>query len=159
MGFHGDYLDTTRSPTMNSPLYQRLALALLRIVAAAVMMQHGTQKLFGFFGGVGPNHGTVPIMSLMGLGGVLETFVALLVLVGLFTRPAAFVLAGEMAVAFFMVHFARGFWPIQNGGETPVLLCFIYLFFAAFGAGSFSLDALLARKADSRLVEKSVTAA
>ena len=144
---------------MNSPLYQRLALALLRIVAAGVMMQHGTQKLFGFFGGVGPNHGTVPIVSLMGLAGVLETFVALLVLVGLFTRPAAFVLAGEMAAAFFMAHLPRAFWPIESGGETPVLLCFIYLFFAAFGAGSFSLDALLARKAEPGSVERSVTAA
>jgi putative oxidoreductase len=144
---------------MNSPLYQRLALTLLRIVAAGVMMQHGTQKLFGFFGGVGPSHGTVPIVSLMGLAGILETFVALLVLVGLFTRPAAFVLAGEMAAAFFMVHIHRGFWPIVNGGETAVLLCFIYLFFAAFGAGSFSLDALLARKAEPGPVERSVTAA
>lgn len=144
---------------MTSPLYQRIALALLRIVAAAVMMQHGTQKLFGFFGGIGPNHGTVPLMSLMGLGGILETFVALLVLVGLFTRPAAFVLAGEMAVAFFMVHFPRAFWPLQNGGETPVLLCFIYLLFAAFGAGSFSLDALLARRSNARSAEESISVA
>ena len=144
---------------MHSPLYQRIALALLRIVTAAVMMQHGAQKLFGVLGGMGPNGGTVPLMSQMGLAGVLEFFVALLVLVGLFTRPAAFVLAGEMAAAFFMVHFPRGFWPVQNGGEIPVLLCFIYLFFAAFGAGSFSLDALLARRTGPRAAEESITAA
>jgi putative oxidoreductase len=144
---------------MHSPLYQRLALALLRIFAAAVMMQHGAQKLFGLFGGVGPNGGTVPLMSQFGLAGVLETFVALLVLVGLFTRPAAFLLSGEMAWAFFQAHFPRGFWPIENGGETPVLLCFIFLFFAAFGAGSFSLDALLGRNAEPGVTERSITAA
>lgn len=144
---------------MQSPLYQRLALALLRIMAAAVMMQHGAQKLFGVLGGFGPNGGTAELMSQMGLAGILEFFVALLVLVGLFTRPAAFVLAGEMAVAFFTAHFPRAFWPVQNGGETPVLLCFIMLFFAAFGAGRFSLDALLARNTDSRSAEERVTAA
>lgn len=144
---------------MHPPLYQRVALALLRIMAAAVMMQHGAQKLFGAFGGFGPNHGTAPLISLMGLAGILEFFVALLVLLGLFTRPAAFVLSGEMAVAFFMAHFPRAFWPIQNRGETPVLLCFIYLFFAAFGAGSFSLDALLARNAEPKPAEEAVSAA
>lgn len=144
---------------MHSPLYQRVALALLRIVAPAVMMQHGVQKLFGLLGGFGPDHGTAPLMSIFGLAGVLETFVALLVLVGLFTRPAAFLLAGEMAVAFFMAHFPRDLWPIHNGGETPVLLCFIYLFFAAFGAGSFSLDALLARRSAAESAEAAVHAA
>jgi putative oxidoreductase len=144
---------------MQAPLYQRLPLALLRIVAAAVIMQHGVQKLFGLLGGFGPDGGTAPLMSQMGLAGVLETFVALLVLVGLFTRPAAFILSGEMAVAFFQAHFPRAFWPVQNGGETPVLLCFIFLFFAAFGAGSFSLDALLSRKTDAKSAEQSISAA
>lgn len=144
---------------MQAPLYQRLALALLRIVAAGVMMQHGVQKLFGLLGGINGQGGTVPLMSQFGLAGILETFVALLVLVGLFARPAAFILSGEMAVAFFQAHFPRAFWPVQNGGEVPVLLCFIYLFFAAFGAGSFSLDALLSRKAESRPAERSVSAA
>jgi putative oxidoreductase len=81
------------------------------------------------------------------------------VLVGLFTRPAAFVLSGEMAVAFFQAHFPRAFWPVQNGGETPVLLCFIFLFFAAFGAGSFSLDALLSRDVSERSAEGSIRVA
>ena len=144
---------------MHSPLYQRLALALLRVFAAAVMMQHGAQKLFGLLGGINGKGGTVELMSQFGLAGILETFVALLVLLGLFTRPAAFVLSGEMAWAFFQAHFPRGFWPVQNGGETPVLLCFIFLFFAAFGAGSFSLDALLARNAEPGSTERSITAA
>jgi putative oxidoreductase len=144
---------------MQAPLYQRLALALLRIFAAGIMMQHGVQKLFGLLGGVNGHGGTVPLMSQFGLAGILETFVALLVLVGLFTRPAAFILAGEMAVAFFQAHFPRAFWPIQNGGEVPVLLCFIFLVFAAFGAGSFSLDALLARNRESVHAERSISAA
>lgn len=144
---------------MQAPLYQRLPLALLRIVAAAVMMQHGVQKLFGLLGGVDGHGGTVAIMSQFGVAGILETFVALLVLVGLFTRPAAFILSGEMAVAFFQMHFPRAFWPVQNGGETPVLLCFIFLFFAAFGAGSFSLDALLSRKVEPDSTERSISAA
>ncbi len=144
---------------MQAPLYQRLALALLRIIAAGIMMQHGLQKLFGLLGGINGQGGTVQLVSQFGLAGVLETFVALLVLVGLFTRPAAFILSGEMAVAFFQAHFPRAFWPIQNGGEVPVLLCFIYLFFAAFGAGSLSLDALLARSQGSVQAERSIRAA
>ena len=144
---------------MQAPLYQRIALALLRIVAAGIVMQHGVQKLFGLLGGVNGQGGTVQLASQFGLAGILETFVALLVLVGLFTRPAAFILSGEMAVAFFQAHFPQAFWPIENRGEVPVLLCFIFLFFAAFGAGSFSLDALLARKADSRSAERSISAA
>jgi putative oxidoreductase len=130
---------------VSATTYQRLAYTLLRIVAPFIMMQHGAQKLFGAFGGFGPNGGTAPLVSLMGLAGVLEVFVAALVLLGLFTRPAAFILAGEMATAYFMAHFPRGFWPIQNHGETPVLLCFIYVMFAAFGGGQYSLDALLFR--------------
>ena len=144
---------------MQAPLYQRVALALLRIVAAGIIMQHGVQKLFGLLGGVNGHGGTVQLVSQFGLAGILETFVALLVLLGLFTRPAAFILSGEMAVAFFQAHFPHAFWPIENKGEVPVLLCFIFLFFATFGAGSFSLDALLARNADSRSAERSIRAA
>jgi putative oxidoreductase len=144
---------------MQAPLYQRLALALLRIVAAGLMMQHGVQKLFGLLGGVNGQGGTVQLMSQFGLAGILETFVALLVLAGLFTRPAAFILSGEMAVAFFQAHFPRAFWPIENGGELPVLLCFVFLFFAAFGAGSFSLDELLARNKESVQAERSIRVA
>lgn len=144
---------------MSAPTYQRAAWALLRIVSTFIMMQHGAQKLFGALGGFGPNGGTAPLVSLMGLAGVLEFFVALLVLVGLFTRPAAFLLAGEMATAYFMAHAPRAFWPILNRGETPVLLCFIFLAIAAFGAGSFSLDAFRTRPGERARAEEGVQAA
>jgi putative oxidoreductase len=121
---------------------------LLRIMAGLTFMQHGAMKLFGAFGGMGPSHGTVPLVSLMGLAGVIEFFGGLLIAIGLFTRPVAFLAAGEMATAFFMAHFPKAFFPIQNGGELPVLFCFIWLFFAAHGAGSWSLDAMIARRRD-----------
>ena len=114
-------------------------LSLLRIMAAFVLMAHGTQKLFSF-----PSsepQPTVPLFSLFGLAGVLETFGGLFLLLGLFTRPLAFVLSGEMATAYFMAHAPRGFWPILNRGEVPVLLCFIFLYLAAAGGGVWSVDA------------------
>ena len=121
---------------------QSVAHTLLRVVAAFVLMEHGAMKLFGAFGA----GQSVPLASLMGVAGIIEFFVAALVLLGLLTRPAAFLISGEMAVAYFMAHFPRGFWPIQNHGEPAVLNCFIFLFLAAAGAGPFSLDALIARK-------------
>ncbi len=96
--------------------------------------------------GIPPNGGTVPLMSEAGLGGILEVFGGALVLVGLFTRPVAFILAGEMAVAYFQFHFPHNFWPIINGGTNAVLYCFIWLYFSAAGAGSWSLDAMLRRR-------------
>lgn len=141
-----------RAPRSRSPdphpmrTQQTIAFTLLRVVAAFIMMQHGAQKLFGALGGIGPQHGGVPLVSLMGLAGVLETFAALLVLVGLFTRPAAFLLSGEMAVAYFKAHAPHGFWPILNHGELPVLFCFLWLYIASVGGGPISLDALLVRR-------------
>ena len=119
--------------------------SLLRIVAAAAFMQHGAQKLFGLLGGVDGQGGTVQLMSQFGLAGVLEFFGGLLLLIGLFTRPVAFVLAGEMAFAYFIAHFPQGFWPAQNGGEPVVLFCFIFLYLSAAGAGPWSVDAMRAR--------------
>jgi putative oxidoreductase len=113
------------------------AVTLLRVVAGLLLMQHGVQKLFGWLGGKPVD----TLVSQFGLAGVLETFGGLLVVLGLFTRPVAFVLSGEMAVAYFQMHAPNGFWPIQNRGELPVLLCFVFLFFAALGAGPWSLDA------------------
>jgi putative oxidoreductase len=107
-------------------------------VAALLFMAHGTQKLFAW--PVGEPQPTVPLFSLMGLAGVLETFGGLLLALGLFTRPVAFVLAGEMAVAYFMAHAPRGFWPILNKGEPAVLFCFLFLYLAAAGGGPWSLD-------------------
>ena len=105
-------------------------------------MEHGLQKLFGMFGGFGGTPGgAAPLASLMGLAGVLETFGGLLLVLGLLTRPVAFLLAGEMLVAFFKAHFQRGGWPLENGGEVPLLYMLVFPFFATHGAGPASLDA------------------
>ncbi len=115
-------------------------LSLLRMVGTFLYMAHGTQKLF-VWPTSEPGH-AVALVSLMGLAGVMEVFGGLLLFLGLFTRPVAFVLAGEMAVAYFMAHAPRGFWPILNHGELPVLFCFLFLYLAAVGGGPWSLDAL-----------------
>ncbi len=128
--------------TMTGPLPSSWApyvQSLLRIVAAFLFMAHGTQKLFAW--PVAKPSPTVELMSQMGLAGVLETFGGALLLLGLFTRPVAFILSGEMAVAFFQAHAPRAFWPILNGGEPPVLFCFLFLYLAVAGAGPWSLDA------------------
>ncbi len=119
---------------------------LLRIVVALLFMQHGAQKLFGVLGGAGPGGGSVELFSQMGLAGVLEFFGGALLALGLFTAPVAFILAGQMAVAYFMAHAPQGFWPIQNRGELAALFSFVFLFFAAAGPGRFSLDGLLLRR-------------
>lgn len=120
--------------------------SMLRIVAGLTFSCHGMQKLFGMFGGIGGHGMHVPLFSLLGLAGILETFGGLLLILGLFTVPVAFVLAGEMAVAYFMVHFPRGLFPIQNGGELAVLYCFIFLYLFAAGAGTVSMDHLVRKK-------------
>ena len=115
--------------------------AVLRIASAFLFVIAGTMKLFAFPVGVPPGGGTVPLFSQLGLGAVLETVGGGLLLVGLFTRPVAFILSGEMAVAYFQFHAPRGFWPHLNNGMTAVLFCFIWLYFSAAGAGAWSLDA------------------
>src|SRR5471030_2411315 len=114
-------------------------LGLLRIVVGFLFLQHGTAKLFGvphiaMFDGL-------QLFSLMGLAGVLELGGGLLVLIGLFTRPSAFVLSGFMAVAYFMAHAPKGPLPILNEGELAVVYCFVFLYLAVAGAGAFSIDA------------------
>jgi putative oxidoreductase len=126
--------------------YEAIALTLLRVMAAMVFMQHGLQKLFGWFGGMGPQGGAVPMASLFGLAGVIELVGGTLITVGLGTRIVAFICSGEMAAAYFKGHAPHGFWPLVNHGEVPVLLCFLFLYLVARGAGPYSLDALLARK-------------
>ena len=118
-----------------------LLQSVLRIVAAFIVITSGTMKLFAFPAGVPPDGGTVPLISQMGLGGVLEIFGGALVLIGLFTRPVAFILSGEMAVAYFQFHFPNGFWPVTNGGVAAAIYCFVWLYFSAAGAGPWSLDA------------------
>jgi putative oxidoreductase len=122
-------------------------LSVLRIVAAALFLSHGTLKLFGFPATPGQPPFSPPMGSLPWIGGVLETFGGVLLLLGLFTRPVAFLLSGEMAVAYFMMHAPHGSWPLVNGGEAAVLFCFIWLYFAAAGPGPWSVDAARRRGA------------
>jgi len=115
--------------------------SLLRIVAAFMFITAGTTKLFAFPAGM-PNGATLEVLSQVWIGAVLEVVGGSLMLVGLFTRPVALVLSGEMAVAYFQFHAPRGFWPTVNMGQAAVLYCFIWLFFSAAGAGPWSVDAL-----------------
>lgn len=115
--------------------------SVLRIVAAFLFIPHGTMKLFAFPASLMPGGGTVALMSQFGLGGVIETVGGTLLLLGLFTRPVAFLLAGEMAVVYWQFHFPNGFWPIMSGGEIPALYCFLWLYYSAVGGGPWSLDA------------------
>ena len=116
-------------------------LSLLRIIAAFLFMQHGTAKLFGFPGPQLPGGGTAHVASLIGIAAILEAFGGLLLLVGLFTRPVAFILSGEMAFAYFSAHAPQGFWPLLNHGELAVFFCFVWLYVSAVGPGPISLDA------------------
>jgi putative oxidoreductase len=118
-------------------------LSILRIMTALLFMQHGLQKLFRI--PAAPPTGTPPLMSLLGLAGILELFGGFLILIGLFTRPTAFILSGQMAVAYFMKHAPHGFWPILNKGELAVLYCFIFLYLWAAGGGPWSVDHLWRR--------------
>jgi len=124
--------------------YQPHALAVLRIVTALCFMAHGSQKMFGFpasqMGG-----GGFELFSLMGLAAVLEVFGGLAILLGLFTRPVAFILAGEMAYAFWFMHVSMGgsIIPVSNGGDGAVLFCFVFLYLVFAGPGAWSVDAAL----------------
>lgn len=123
-------------------------LSVVRIVAAFLFVQPGTAKLFGFPAPIMPDGGTAPVASLIGIAGILETLGGLLLLLGLFTRPVAFVLSGQMAVAYFIGHAPLGFWPVLNQGMPAILFCFLWLYVSAAGPGPWSLDAL--RDAASR---------
>jgi len=118
------------------------ALLLLRVVAGWMFFQSGSIKLFGWWGGM-PGGGTVHPVSQIWIGAVLETIGGLAIALGLFTRPVAFILSGEMAVAYWQYHAPRGGWPVQNQGQPAVLYCFLFLYLAARGAGHWSLDAWL----------------
>lgn len=138
----------------NLTRYAPVALAVLRIVVALLFIEHGTQKLFGFpamqsFGpppdaagdaGAGPAGGGM-MMTLMLVAGWLELVGGLAILVGLFTRPVAFILAGQMAVAYWLAHFAMGgFFPVNNGGEPAIMFCFVFLYLVFAGPGALSID-------------------
>ena len=124
---------------MNTNRAVQITRFLLRVVAGLLFFQAGGMKLFGWFGGM-PGGRTVSLMSQIGIGGVLEFFGGLAIMLGLLTRPVAFILSGEMAVAYWQFHAPHGTWPIQNHGEPAVLLCFIFLLLSASGAGPVSLD-------------------
>jgi putative oxidoreductase len=112
--------------------------SLLRIAIGILFAEHGGQKLLGYPPG---GHKVEQLMSLQGIGGILELVGGVLFFFGIFTRPVAFILSGEMAVAYFKFHAAGGFWPVQNKGELAVVYCFVFFFFAAAGAGPLSIDA------------------
>jgi putative oxidoreductase len=120
-------------------------LSVLRIVAALLFLTHGTAKLFQM--PHQPMFDGLQLMSLMGLQGVLEVGGGLLLLLGLFTRPVAFVLSGDMAVAFFMAHWPKNWLPLLNGGDLAVLFCVVFLYLCAAGPGPWSIDARLRSKA------------
>jgi putative oxidoreductase len=121
--------------------YRPYALAALRIVTALLFLEHGTQKLLGF--PPSPNPGP-PLLSLLGFQGVLELFGGFLLVLGLFTRPVAFLLSGDMAVAYFMAHAPRSFFPVLNGGDAAILYCFVFLLLVFTGPGAWSIDELRA---------------
>jgi putative oxidoreductase len=120
-------------------------LSILRIVVGFMFTQVGTAKLLGFPAPVMPDGGTAPLSSLAGIAGLLETVGGPLILLGLFTRPVAFILAGEMAFAYFIGHAPQGFWPVLNQGQPAIFYCFFFLYLSSVGAGPWSLDALRER--------------
>ena len=124
--------------------------SILRIVTAFLFMQVGTAKLFAYPAAIMPGGGTASVGSLPGIAGVLEAFGGVLLLAGLFTRPVAFLLSGEMAVAYFMAHAPKGFWPVLNGGQPAALYAFLFLYLSAAGGGPWSLDAMRGRAAGAR---------
>jgi putative oxidoreductase len=121
------------------------SLSILRIIAAFLFFQIGTAKLFAYPAAVMPGGGTASLTSLPGVAGALEVVGGALLLVGLFTRPVAFLLSGQMAVAYFMAHAPQGFWPVLNGGIDAVIFCFVWLYLSAAGPGPWSIDALWPR--------------
>ncbi len=134
-----------------------IGLALLRIVAGLMFMQHGAQKLFGVLLPAGQAwQGAPAMLSMMWVAGVVELGAGLLIALGLFTRFAAFIAAGQMAVAYFKVHNPQGFFPSMNGGELAALYCFVFLMFAAVGGARYSLDHLIRGSRKERVATRRV---
>lgn len=124
--------------------YSPSLLSILRIFTGLSLLQHGTAKIMGF--PQVPMFANVPMGSLLGVGGIIELVGGILFVIGLFTRPVAFVLSGFTAVAYFMAHASKGFYPILNGGELAAVYCFVFLYFIFAGAGPWSADAIINRK-------------
>jgi putative oxidoreductase len=139
-------METTMSRLIAPWLYTAM-----RIVFGLLFLMHGLQKLFGILGGTAAGPTTQ-----LGIAGVIETIGGPLIMAGLMTRATAVLCAGEMAAAYFIVHQPRAPWPIQNGGEPAVLFCFAFLYFAAVGGGTWSLDAALAARGGSAVARRRV---
>lgn len=137
---------------MSEAFYMRWAplfLSILRIMASLTFLEHGTQKLFNFPARPVADGAAAPpfeLFSLIGASGVLEFVGGAFLLIGLFTRPVAFILSGMMAVAYFIAHHPRTFYPVNNGGDAAILFCFIFLFLFFAGGGPLSVDAIFARR-------------
>jgi len=128
--------------TFLNPFREQL-LSVLRIMSGLLFLQHGTTKYLSL--PATKASGASPL-TMSGAAGVIELVAGVLIVIGLFTRPAAFVASGTMAVAYFLAHFPRGFFPLMNGGELAVLYCFVFLYLAAAGGGVWSVDAVMGRK-------------
>ncbi|SSY70331.1 DoxX family protein [Alysiella crassa] len=124
--------------------FQNQILAILRIVSGYAFFLHGTAKFFEFPISMTDGNGSVPLFSMYGVAGVLEVVGGILLILGLFTRPAAFILSGLMAAAYFIAHFS--IFPLVNGGEAAMLFSFVFLYLASAGGGAWSLDNILAKK-------------
>jgi putative oxidoreductase len=131
---------------MNTTRAVQVTYFFLCVVAGFLFIQFGGLILFGWFGGIPGQPGRPPLMSQTGIGGILEFFGGIAILLGFFTRPVAFILSGMMAVAYWQFHAPSGPWPVLNQGVPAILFCFIFLYMAAKGGGDWSLDALIRRK-------------
>jgi putative oxidoreductase len=131
---------------MNMDRAAQVTYFLLRVVAGLLFIQTGGLILFGWFGGIPGQPGTPPLLSETGIGGLLEFFGGIAIMLGLGTRPVAFILSGMMAVAYWQFHAPNGISPVQNQGIAAALFCFLFLYVAAQGGGDWSLDALIRRK-------------
>ncbi|OHB31392.1 MAG: DoxX family protein [Phenylobacterium sp. RIFCSPHIGHO2_01_FULL_69_31] len=132
------------SQSLSPSRFTPQAITALRVVTGLLFIGHGLVKLAGFPEGAQP--GMQPLLSLFGIGAVIEVVTGALVVLGLFTRPAAFVASGQMAVAYFMFHAPSSFYPVLNGGEPAILFTFIFLLLSTTGAGAYSLDGLRAAR-------------
>jgi putative oxidoreductase len=141
-------------PAERESVTTRVTYSLLRVVAGLLFVHTGGLILFGWFGGIPGEPGTPSLLSETGIGGVLEFFGGIAIVLGLATRPVAFILSGMMAVAYWQFHAPNGVAPVQNQGMPAILFCFIFLYIAAKGGGDWSLDALLRRKRSEKTAER-----
>lgn len=142
----------------NGNRLESTALTALRIAAGSAYFSHGAQKLFGWFGGFGPEGGTAELMTRFGAAGVIEVVAGTAIVLGLFTRPLAFLASGQMAVAYFWAHVAGqgSLWWWANGGELAMIYCFLWLYIAVRGPGRISLDAWLRERVTAGPSERAV---